>query len=46
MALPLPAAERGDVDRITEAVRGSLDEDTYRAAWGRGRTMPPEEALP
>ncbi|MFE0130817.1 BTAD domain-containing putative transcriptional regulator [Streptomyces sp. NPDC059037] len=46
VAMPLPAAERGDVDRITEAVRGSLDEDTYRAAWRRGRTMPPEEALP
>ncbi|MFI0409281.1 BTAD domain-containing putative transcriptional regulator [Actinomadura sp. 3N508] len=43
--MPLPPAERGDVDRITGAVREHLDEDAYRTAFERGRTMRFDEAL-
>ncbi|EPH39734.1 hypothetical protein STRAU_7213 [Streptomyces aurantiacus JA 4570] len=43
--MPLPPAERGDVDRVTAAVRGRLDEATYAAAYRRGRALTPEEAM-
>ncbi|MGQ0774857.1 MAG: BTAD domain-containing putative transcriptional regulator [Pseudonocardiales bacterium] len=33
---PLPPAERTDVDRISAAVRASLGEDAFRAAFRRG----------
>ncbi|WP_411081097.1 AfsR/SARP family transcriptional regulator [Streptomyces sp. cmx-18-6] len=45
VGMPLPPAERGDVDRITAAVRGSLDEAAYRAAYRRGTGLTPEQAL-
>ncbi|MDT0345756.1 BTAD domain-containing putative transcriptional regulator [Streptomyces litchfieldiae] len=45
VGMPLPPAERGDVDRITQAVREHLDQDAYGAAYGRGLEMTPEEAL-
>ncbi|MFE7459829.1 BTAD domain-containing putative transcriptional regulator [Streptomyces sp. NPDC057554] len=45
VGMPLPPAERGDVDRITAAVRAHLDEDAHRAAYHRGTGLTPEEAL-
>lgn len=34
--MPLPAGERGDVDRISTAVRRSLDPASFESAFGRG----------
>ncbi|MFD9883203.1 BTAD domain-containing putative transcriptional regulator [Streptomyces alboflavus] len=45
VGMPLPPAERGDVDRITAVVRASLDEEAYGAAHRRGSAMTPEEAV-
>ncbi|WP_432151816.1 BTAD domain-containing putative transcriptional regulator [Streptomyces sp. bgisy029] len=45
VGMPLPKAERGDVDRIAAAVRLHLDEDAYQAAYRRGATLTPEQAL-
>ncbi|MFE2294928.1 BTAD domain-containing putative transcriptional regulator [Streptomyces sp. NPDC059452] len=45
VGMPLPPAERGDVDRITAAVRAALDEDAHRAAYDRGTGLTPAEAL-
>ncbi|GAA4041157.1 hypothetical protein [Streptomyces shaanxiensis] len=45
VGMPLPPAERGDVDRITAAVREHLDEDAYLAAFRRGTGLTPEEGL-
>jgi predicted ATPase/DNA-binding SARP family transcriptional activator len=45
VGMPLPPAERGDVDRITKAVREHLDDDTYRTAYRRGNQLTPEGAL-
>ncbi|MGP3974149.1 AfsR/SARP family transcriptional regulator [Streptomyces sp. 8N114] len=45
VGMPLPPAERGDVDRITMAIQKHLDEDAYRTAYRRGSTLTPEEAL-
>ena len=45
VGMPLPPAERGDVDRITAVVRASLDEEAYGAAHRRGAAMTPEEAV-
>ncbi|MGN9843604.1 BTAD domain-containing putative transcriptional regulator [Nonomuraea sp. H19] len=36
---PLPAAERGDVDRITEAVRAGLTPDAYDHAFEQGTSL-------
>ncbi|MCE7002522.1 winged helix-turn-helix domain-containing protein [Kibdelosporangium philippinense] len=36
---PLPAAERGDVDRITALLRASLGEDALAAELARGRDL-------
>ncbi|AXK35177.1 AfsR/SARP family transcriptional regulator [Streptomyces armeniacus] len=33
---PLPAGERGDVDRIAARVRAALGDEAYAAAYGRG----------
>jgi hypothetical protein len=41
---PLPAAERGDVDRIGAIVRAALSEQEYDAALAHGRTLTPEQA--
>uniref|UniRef100_UPI003F498FAA BTAD domain-containing putative transcriptional regulator n=1 Tax=Nonomuraea bangladeshensis TaxID=404385 RepID=UPI003F498FAA len=35
---PLPSGERGDVDRITEAIRAAVGTETFREAFERGRT--------
>ncbi|MFD9074623.1 AfsR/SARP family transcriptional regulator, partial [Streptomyces lasiicapitis] len=43
--MPLPPAERGDVDRVTAQVRARLDEATYATAYRRGRAMTPEAAV-
>ncbi|MFJ9113451.1 AfsR/SARP family transcriptional regulator [Streptomyces sp. NPDC102283] len=45
VGMPLPPAERGDVDRITAAAHARLDGNAYDAAYRRGRAMTPEEAL-
>ncbi|MCL8014274.1 BTAD domain-containing putative transcriptional regulator [Streptomyces sp. AS02] len=45
VGMPLPPAERGDVDRITAAVREHLDEEAYLAAYRRGTGLTPEEGL-
>ncbi len=44
VGMPLPPAERGDVDRIAGAVRAHLEEDAYQAAYLRGTTLTPEAA--
>ncbi|TDC15484.1 AfsR/SARP family transcriptional regulator [Streptomyces sp. 8K308] len=45
VGMPLPSAERGDVDRITAAVREHLEEGAYLAAYRHGIELTPEEAL-
>ncbi|WP_433544442.1 BTAD domain-containing putative transcriptional regulator (plasmid) [Streptomyces sp. CA-294286] len=45
VGMPLPPAERGDVDRITAAVRNHLDEGAYRDAYGRGEVLTPAQAV-
>ncbi|MGP3989215.1 AfsR/SARP family transcriptional regulator [Streptomyces sp. 3N207] len=45
VGMPLPPAERGDVDRITKAIRQHLDEDAYRTAYRCGSALTPEEVL-
>lgn len=42
---PLPAAERGDVDRITAVARQGLGEDAFTAQFVRGGKLQPEQAL-
>lgn len=42
---PLPAAERGDVERIEAAVRPVLGEEGYAAEFRRGRLLQPDEAV-
>ncbi|MGP3956172.1 BTAD domain-containing putative transcriptional regulator [Nonomuraea sp. 3N208] len=42
---PLPAGERGDVDRITAAVEGALGRQEAAAAVSRGATLPLEDLL-
>lgn len=39
---PLPSAERGDVDRITAAVRRALGDAGFTARFEEGRVRPPE----
>lgn len=43
---PLPAGERGDVDRITDAVRATVGEDAFTAAFDRGRVTGEAEIDP
>lgn len=42
---PLPFAERGDVDRITTAVRDALGAPAFTQNFGRGRELEPDEAV-
>ncbi|RVX44349.1 putative ATPase [Nonomuraea polychroma] len=42
---PLPAGERGDVDRITAAVEAALGREQAAAAVSRGGTLPLEDLL-
>ncbi|MEV5325537.1 hypothetical protein AB0K67_15430 [Nonomuraea sp. NPDC052634] len=42
---PLPAGERGDVDRIAAAVRAALGEEEYAGECAAGAVTPLEEAL-
>ncbi|MGW5682853.1 AfsR/SARP family transcriptional regulator [Nonomuraea sp. NPDC003754] len=42
---PLPEAERGDVDRITAAATAILGEAAFAAAFQRGATLAPGEAV-
>ncbi|MYW17791.1 hypothetical protein GT039_19915, partial [Streptomyces sp. SID2955] len=42
---PLPAAERGDVDRITRAARTTLGEAAFTGSFTHGTRLSPEEAL-
>lgn len=41
---PLPAGERGDVDRITAAARAELGAPAFTEAFDRGRALRPEQA--
>ncbi|MEX2984778.1 BTAD domain-containing putative transcriptional regulator [Streptomyces sp. C36] len=41
---PLPAGERGDVDRVTEAARAALGGRAFDTAFGRGAGLRPREA--
>ncbi|MFF4624431.1 BTAD domain-containing putative transcriptional regulator [Nonomuraea jabiensis] len=43
---PLPAGERGDVDRITAAVRAVLGQEALDAALARGAAAEPERLAP
>ncbi|MFI7226927.1 BTAD domain-containing putative transcriptional regulator [Nonomuraea angiospora] len=43
---PLPAGERGDVDRITAAVRAALGQEALDAALARGAVTEPERSDP
>ncbi|MGW4956094.1 BTAD domain-containing putative transcriptional regulator [Nonomuraea sp. NPDC004186] len=43
---PLPAGERGDVDRITAAVRAALGQEALDAALARGAESEPERLDP
>ncbi|MFG1998544.1 BTAD domain-containing putative transcriptional regulator [Spirillospora sp. NPDC048911] len=40
---PLPAAERGDVDRITASARQALGEEAFKAAFTEGRDRTPND---
>jgi hypothetical protein len=42
---PLPAAERGDVDRASAAACGALGEDTFSAEFARGVAADPDELV-
>jgi hypothetical protein len=42
---PLPAPERGDVDRATAAAVGALDEATFSADFARGAAADPDELV-
>jgi hypothetical protein len=42
---PLPAAERGDVDRITAAATGALGEAAFAAGFARGADADPDELV-
>jgi predicted ATPase/DNA-binding SARP family transcriptional activator len=42
---PLPAAERGDVDRISAAVRKELGDDVFPREFAEGRTLTPAKHL-
>ncbi|MEC4018656.1 hypothetical protein [Streptomyces sp. H27-D2] len=41
---PLPAGERGDVDRITTSAREALGQEAFRAEFARGERLSPDEA--
>lgn len=43
---PLPPAERGDVDRVTEAATSALGRDAFAAAFLRGAALPELDAEP
>jgi DNA-binding NarL/FixJ family response regulator len=42
---PLPPVYHADYDRSVAAIRSSLGEKSFAAAWAEGRTMTPEQAL-
>ncbi|MFD9561786.1 BTAD domain-containing putative transcriptional regulator [Streptomyces sp. NPDC059994] len=42
---PLPRAERGDVDRVTERARGALGEEAFATAFQQGRDLQPDDHL-
>ncbi|MFD3945741.1 BTAD domain-containing putative transcriptional regulator [Streptomyces sp. NPDC058579] len=42
---PLPAAERGDVDRVSAAARGAVGDEAFEVARARGATLAPEAAV-
>ncbi|MYY10219.1 tetratricopeptide repeat protein [Streptomyces sp. SID4919] len=46
VGMPLPAGERGDVDRITTAVRRFLDAASFESAFGRGAERAGAQAVP
>src|SRR2546423_203545 len=45
LGTPLPPVERAAYERSVAATRAQLGEKTFAAAWARGRTMTPEQAL-
>jgi tetratricopeptide (TPR) repeat protein len=42
---PLPAVERGDVDRVAAVARSALGEREFAAAYDRGRRLAPDDAV-
>ena len=42
---PLPPAQRGEIDRVTAAMRDALGEETFAAAWAEGGAMTPDQAV-
>ena len=45
LGTPLPPVERAAYERSVAATRAQLGEKPFAAAWARGRTMTPEQAL-
>ncbi len=43
---PLPAAERGDVDRITGRIQATVGVSTFETEFARGHSEPPGTAVP
>jgi hypothetical protein len=45
MGAPLPPAERAEHDRSVAAVRTTLGEEAFAAAWAEGRAMSRDQAV-
>lgn len=45
VGVPLPEAERGDIDRIAASIRRDIDETAYAAAYAAGAAPPRAEQL-
>ena len=43
--MPLAPAARSDQDQAAQALRATLGEEAFAAAWAEGRAMPLEEAV-
>jgi predicted ATPase/DNA-binding SARP family transcriptional activator len=46
VGMPLPTAERGDVDRIISTAQNALGEQVFVAEFERGTTLEPDELIP
>jgi hypothetical protein len=45
LGVPLAPAARSDQDQAVQALRATLGEEAFAAAWAEGRAMPLEEAV-
>jgi non-specific serine/threonine protein kinase len=45
LGVPLAPAARSDQDQAVRALRSTLGEEAFAAAWAEGRAMPLEEAI-